>query len=419
MGVIIVILLTILFSAFFSGMEIAFVSSNKLRIELDKKKGVFGSEIIKIFTNNPGQFIATMLVGNNVALVVYGLFFTRLFNPVFTPVLRSDALVLIINTIISTTIILIFSEFLPKTVSIISPNFFLKIFSIPTIFFYWIFYPVSKFTLGASNLVIRIVFKKKPGDKVKEDLVFSKVDLDHFVSLNTDIQEGMEPIHHNIRIFRNALDFSNVKLRECMIPRTEIEAIEAGSPVAELKEKFIETQHSRILVYRETIDNITGYFELKDIFKNPSDIISSVRKLAIVPETMAANKLLKIFVEEKKNVALVVDEFGGTSGMVTIEDIIEEIFGDIEDEHDVNEFTEKVVSDKEYIFSGRLEIDYLNEKYNLNLPEEDDYETLAGMILFYHGSIPANNDVIRIKNLVFSVLKVTATRIELVNMKVE
>ena len=229
----------------------------------------------------------------------------------------------------------------------------------------------------------------------------------------------MEPVQHNIKIFRNALDFSNVKLRECMVPRTEIEAVECNSPVPELKERFIETQHSRILVYKDTIDNIIGYFELKDIFKNPTDIISNIRKLAIVPETMAANKLLKVFVEEKKNVALVVDEFGGTSGMVTIEDVLEEIFGDIEDEHDVSELTEKVISSNEYIFSGRLEIDYLNEKYNLRLPEEDDYETLAGMILFFHGSIPGNNDVIRIKNITFKVLKVTSTRLELVNMKIE
>lgn len=419
MGPIIIILLTMIFSAFFSGMEIAFVSSNKLRIELDKKQGVFGSEIIKIFTNNPGQYIATMLVGNNVALVIYGMFFSRLLSPVLTPILGSDALALIVITLISTALILTFSEFLPKTIFIISPNFFLKILSIPTIFFFWLFYPVSKLTLAAANLFIKIFFKNRSGEKTNEDAVFSKVDLDHFVNLSTKNSGGMEPVQHNIKIFRNALDFSNVKLRECMVPRTEIEAVECNSPVPELKERFIETQHSRILVYKDTIDNIIGYFELKDIFKNPTDIISNIRKLAIVPETMAANKLLKVFVEEKKNVALVVDEFGGTSGMVTIEDVLEEIFGDIEDEHDVSELTEKVISSNEYIFSGRLEIDYLNEKYNLRLPEEDDYETLAGMILYFHGNIPGNNDVIRIKNLIFKVLKVTSTRLELVNMRIE
>jgi CBS domain containing-hemolysin-like protein len=360
-----------------------------------------------------------MLIGNNIALVVYGLFFSRLLGPVLTPVIGSDLLVLIINTIISTAIILLVAEFLPKTIFIISPNFFLKSLSMPTLFFYWIFYPISKLTLAASNLFIRIFFKKKPGEKPQENIVFSKVDLDHFVSLSNQSSEETEPDHHNFRIFRNALDFSNVKLRECMVPRTEIEAVECTSPITELKEKFIETQHSRILVYQDSIDNIIGYFELKDIFKNPPDIKSCIRKLAIVPETMAANKLLKVFVEEKKNVALVVDEFGGTSGMVTIEDVLEEIVGDIEDEHDTNELTEKVISSKEYIFSGRLEIDYLNEKYHLKLPEEDDYETLAGMILYFHGSIPGNNDVIRVKNIVFKILKVTATRLELVNMKIE
>ncbi|MCX6329936.1 MAG: hemolysin family protein [Bacteroidia bacterium] len=419
MNGIFIILLAILFSAFFSGMEIAFITSNKLRIELDRKQGVFGSQIIKVFTNNPGQYIATMLIGNNIALVIYGLFFSKLLAPFLTPLFGSDLLVLIFNTIISTFVILLVAEFLPKTIFIISPNFFLKILSIPTLFFFWIFYPISKFTLAASNLFIRIFFKNKSGKKPQENLVFSKVDLDHFVSLSKQSREETEPDHHNIRIFQNALDFSNVKLRECMVPRTEIEAIDCSSSLEELKEKFIETQHSRILVYQNTIDNIIGYFDLKDVFKNPSDIKSSIRKLAIVPETMAANKLLKLFVEEKKNAALVVDEFGGTSGMVTIEDVLEEIVGDIEDEHDVNELTEKITGKNEYIFSGRLEIDYLNEKYHLGLPEEDDYETLAGMILYFHGSIPGNNDVIRVKNIVFKVLKVTATRLELVNMKIE
>ena len=419
MNGVLIILLTILFSAFFSGMEIAFVTSNKLRIELDRKQGVFGSGIVRIFTSNPGQYIATMLIGNNIAIVIYGLFFSKMLGSLLTPLLQSDLLVLIINTIISTGVILLVAEFLPKTIFIISPNFFLKALSIPTLFFYWIFYPVSKFTLAASNLFIRVFFKKKPGEKPNENLVFSKVDLDHFVNIAQQNKEVSEPDHRNMKIFQNALDFSNVKLRECMVPRTEIEAVDCSASIDELKEKFITTQHSRILVYQDSIDNIIGYFELKDLFKNPPDIMSGLRKLAIVPETMAANKLLKVFVEEKKNVALVVDEFGGTSGMVTIEDMLEEIVGDIEDEHDVNELTEKVISKNEYIFAGRLEIDYLNEKYHLGLPEEDDYETLAGMILYFHGSIPGSNDIIRIRNFVFKVLKVTSTRLELVNLKIE
>jgi CBS domain containing-hemolysin-like protein len=419
MNGILIILSAILLSAFFSGMEIAFITSNKLRIELDRKQHVFGSEILKIFTNNPGQYIATMLIGNNIALVIYGLVFSSILGKAFSPLIDSDLLILLLNTLISTAIILFVAEFLPKTIFIISPNFFLKFLSIPTLIFFFLFYPVSKFTVAASNLFFRLFFRIRPGEKKQEDIIFSKVDLDHFVNLSKQSKEESEPDSHNIRIFQNALDFSNVKLRECMVPRTEIEAIDSMSSVEELKNKFIETRYSRILVYQDSIDNITGYIELKDLFRNPSDISSSLRKLAIVPETMPANKLLKLFVDEKKNVALVVDEFGGTSGMVTIEDILEEIVGDIEDEHDINDLTERVVSENEYVFSSRIEIDYLNEKYHLNLPEEDDYETLAGMILYYHGSIPVVNDVIRIRNIVIKVLRANATRLELVNLKIE
>jgi CBS domain containing-hemolysin-like protein len=419
MNIILIILLAIILSAFFSGMEIAFVASNRLRIELDRKQRVFGSRIIKLFTDNPGQYIATMLIGNNFSLVIYGLVFSKILGVLLTPVLGSDLLVLIINTLLSTAVILLVAEFLPKTIFIFSPNFFLKFLSIPTLLFFFLFYPISKFTLAASNLFIRIFFKINPGEKKQENLVFSKVDLDHFVNLSNQSKEESEPEHRDIRIFQNALDFSNVKLRECMVPRTEIEAVEVRSSMEQLKEKFVETRLSRILIFQETIDNIIGYFELKDIFRNPSDIKSMIRKLAIVPETMPANKLLKLFVGEKKNIALVVDEFGGTSGMVTIEDVLEEIVGDIEDEHDTTDLIEKMVGHNEYILSGRFEIDYLNEKYHFNLPEEDDYETLAGMILFYHGTIPGNNDVIRIGSFVIKVLRASTTRLELVNLRIE
>jgi CBS domain containing-hemolysin-like protein len=419
MSGILIIFLAIILSAFFSGMEIAFVASNKLRIELDRKQGVFGSEIIKLFTDNPGQYIATMLIGNNISLVIYGLVFTNLLGPVLKPVIDSDILILIINTFLSTAIILFVAEFFPKTIFVISPNFFLKFLSIPTLIFFFLFYPVSKLTLAASNLFIKLFFKIKPGEKKQENIIFSKVDLDHFVNISKQNEEESEANNSDFRIFQNALDFSNVKLRECMIPRTEIEAVESTTSVEALKEKFIETRLSRILVYQESIDNIIGYFELKDIFKNPADIKSMLRKLAIVPETMPANKLLKLFVDEKKNIALVVDEFGGTSGMVTIEDVLEEIVGDIEDEHDTYDLIEKVVGHNEYILSGRLEIDYLNEKYHLKLHEEDDYETLAGMIMFFHGSIPGNNDVIRIGSILIKVLRATTTRLELVNLKIE
>jgi CBS domain containing-hemolysin-like protein len=415
----IIILIAVLVSAFFAGMEIAFVSSNKLRIELDRKQGVFGSGIIRIFTQNPGQYIATMLIGNNIGLVVYGLIISRILSPFIYAFTGSDLITLILQTVISTAIILFVAEFLPKTVFLINPNFFLKTLSIPTLIFFMLFYPISRFTFVASNLFIRLFFGTKHSEPGREDVVFSKVDLDHFVNLSKLSSEETEKDHHNIKIFQNALDFSNVKLRECMVPRTEIEAIEVNSSVEKLREKFIETRHSRILVYEGTIDHIIGYFELKDLYRNPARIRSGIKKLTIVPESMPANKLMKLFAVEKRNVALVVDEFGGTSGMVTLEDVLEEIVGEIEDEHDINELTEKQVSTVEYIFSGRLETDYLNEKYNLSLPEKDDYETLAGMILFYHGSIPKPGDTIRIKNFIIKVLKVTSTRLDLVNLKIE
>jgi CBS domain containing-hemolysin-like protein len=417
MNGILIIVLAIIFSAFFSGMEIAFIASNKLRIELDRKQGAFGSDILRLFTNNPGQYIATMLIGNNIALVVYGLVFSKLLNPPLETIFESDLIVLIINTLLSTALILFVAEFLPKTVFIISPNFFLKFLSVPTLFFFFLFYPVSKFTLSVSNLFIRIFFGVKPVEQDQENVVFSKVDLDHFVNTGNQGKEEAEPDHHNIRIFRNALDFSNVKIRECMIPRTEIEAVNSNTTAEQLKAKFIETRLSRIMVYDTTIDNIIGYFELKDVFRNPADLSSAIRKPAIVPETMAANKLLKLFVSEKRNIALVVDEFGGTSGIVTMEDVLEEIVGDIEDEHDVNELTEKITASNDYILSGRLEIDYLNEKYQFGLPEKDEYETLAGMILFYHGSIPSKNEIIRIDGFTFRILRASGTRLELVSMR--
>ena len=419
MNAILTIIIVMIFTSFFSGMEIAFVASNKLRIELDKKQGQFGSKLISFFTENPRQYFATMLIGNNIALVIFGLIISRLLSPVLMPLLQSDLAVIIVNTVISTALILLMSEFLPKTVFMISPNFFLNILSLPAMFFYVIFYPVSKLTLAVSNLFLRLFFGIKGNKKDQENLVFSKVDFSNFLNEDRQSTGSAEPLKENIRIFRNALDFSNVKLRECMVPRTEIVAIEAGSKVQDLKERFIQTGHSRILVYQNTIDNIIGYFELKDMFKDPPDIMSCVRKLAIVPETMTANKLLKLFFDERMNVALVVDEFGGTSGMVTIEDVLEEIVGDIEDEHDYYELTEKEIAPGEFVFSGRLEIDYLNETDNLNLPEEDDYETLAGLILYHNGSIPVVNETINIGKFVFRVIKVTTTRIELVNLETE
>ena len=400
-------------------MEIAFVTSNRLRIELNSKQGVFGSGITRYFAQNPGQYISTMLIGNNISLVIYGLIMSKVLTPVLYPFAGSNVLTLVLQTLISTGIILFVAEFLPKAVFIINPNFFLQSLSIPTFIFFLLFYPVSKLSLLASNFFIRLIFGIRADEKRQEDIVFSKVDLNHFVNLSRRNIKDTEPDHHNINIFRNALDFSNVRIRECMVPRTEIEAVEIETPISTLRERFIETRFSKILVFQGTVDHLVGYFELKDLFRDPQDIRSVIRKIAVVPESMPANKLLSLFVEEKKNIAVVVDEFGGTSGMITIEDVLEEIFGDIEDEHDTNELIEKVISGNEYIFSGRLEVDYINEKYKLNLPKEDDFETLAGMILYHHGSIPKTSDIIKIGNAVIKVLKVTSTRLDLIHLKTE
>lgn len=415
---IILIVIAVFSSAYFSGMEIAFVASNKLLVELDRKQKVFGSKLSSVFVHNPGQFIATMVVGNSISLVIYGLVFARLLSPSITELTRSDSATLAILIILSTLIIVFVAEFLPKSIFLLSPNSFLRSLSIPTAFFYYLFYPITRATLWVSHFVISLFTGKKKHSFRNENMVFTRAELFHFINNADPSDNDNDSESSDIKIFRNALEFSSVKLRECMVPRTEIVALDVHSNVKELKTKFIETGYSKILIFENSIDNIIGYFELKDLYKQPEDIRSCLRKLAIVPETMAANKLLKIFVDEKRNVALVVDEFGGTSGMVTIEDVLEEIVGDIEDEHDTTEFTEKVVAPGDYIFSGRLDIDYLNETYNLSLPELDDYETLAGLIYYHHGNIPRINDIIRIGKVSIKVLKVTATRLELVSLKV-
>lgn len=413
------IILAIAFSAFFSGMEIAFVGSSKMRLELDIKQNVLGAGILKFFTANPGQYIATMLIGNNISLVIYGLVISDILAPVLVRITGSEALVLIIKTLISTFIILVLAEFLPKALFRLSPNFFLRLFTIPSLIFYILFYPVSKLALFISNLLIVLLPGGRKIRDNEENLVFSRADLDNFVSDNNleNIQDDAE--RENIKLFQNALGFSNIRVRECMIPRTEIEAVEINSSISRLRERFIETRYSRILIYSDTIDQVAGYFELKDIFRDLPDIKSGMRKIAIVPETMPANRLLKQFVDEKMNVAVVVDEFGGTSGMVTIEDILEEIVGDIQDEHDTEELIDKQVGPGEYVFSGRLEIDFINEKYGLDLPESDEYETLAGLVMFYHGDMPKTNQIIRIKNFIVRILRSTDVRVDLVSLKSE
>lgn len=418
MNIVAIIVLSIILSAFFSGMEIAFISSNKLRIEIDRKQNRFGSGIIQRFTDRPGQFIVTMLIGNNIALVVYGLFIAILLEPLFSSFISSDLLIVLSQTIVSTLIILVLAEFLPKAVFRLAPNSFLNNLSVPTLVFYIVFYPFTYLIIKLSNVLIKLFFGRDAIEQ-SEAKVFSKLDLDNLVNEVSDEERDTDIEKQDIRIFQNALDLSNVKLRACMVPRTEIVALPEDSSMDDLKQSFIETGHSNILIYEETIDNITGYFRLRDLFKKPDNIKSGIRKLPIVPESMAANKLLKLFVDENKKLALVVDEFGGTSGIVTIEDILEEIVGEIEDEHDTSELIERKISDKEYLFSGRLEIDYINETYGLNLPAVDDYETLAGLVFYYHGNIPKINELIDIGMARLKILKVTGTRLELINLYIK
>ena len=407
----------ILFSAFFSGMEIAFVSANKLRLELDKQQDFISARILTIFTKNPGQYIATMLVGNNIALVVYGIAFAKLLEPLFLRIFVSDSLVLLFQTITSTLIILVTAEFLPKTLFRINPNTVLRVFSIPLVLFYFLFYPVTKLTIGFSKILLNTIFRSF--DKDVKKTVFSRIDLDHFVNeQDEDSQRREHEIENEVKLFRNALDFSKVKLREVMVPRTEMETMDINSSMDELIQKFIETGFSRILFYQDNIDNIIGYIHHSTIFSNPGSIRSNLKKVLIVPETMPASKLLSKFISQHRSIAIVVDEFGGTSGMVTSEDILEEIFGEIEDEHDTIDYIERKVSDDEYILSARIELDDLNEKYNLGFPVKENYETLAGFILFHHESIPKINTVIDIDKYRFKILKASNTKIELVNLRV-
>jgi len=418
MNLLLVILITIWFSAFFSGMEIAFVSANRLRLELDKKQNVVFSSLISLYTKFPGQFIATMLVGNNLALVIYGIAFAKILKPILDVHIHSNSLVLLIQTIISTIIILATAEYLPKMLFRINPNKILKFFTVPIAFFYFLFYPVTKIAMWISKIFLRL-FLNEQFKSVDEKIVFSRIDLDHFVNESeTATSQTSHDIDSEVKLFRNALDFSKVKLRDIMVPRTEMVSLDIDSTIEELHQKFIETGYSRILFYSENIDNIVGYIHHSFIFTNPDSIQSNLRNVLIVPETMPASKLLQQFIQQRRSIAIVVDEFGGTSGMVSSEDILEEIFGEIEDEHDTSDLISKQVNPSEYILSGRLELEQLNEAYNLEFPENENFETLAGFILFNHQSIPKINSVITIDQYQIKILKATNTKIELIHLKI-
>ena len=417
MGTLTYILISLAFSAFFSGMEIAFISSNKLRFELDKKERSLSSKILGIFYRNPNLFISTMLVGNNIALVIYGILMAQVIEQnLLSGLIDNHFLLVLIQTIISTLIILVTGEFLPKTLFKINPNFTLNIFAVPTYICYVLLYPISKFASGISNILLYIIGIKT--NKEANEKAFTKVDLDYFIQSSIQDVQNEQDIDTEVKIFQNALDFSNIRIRDCMVPRTEIVAIEYGTPIEELKARFIESGISKIIVYKENIDNIIGYIHSSEMFREQTDWTKSVRQLPIAPETMGAHKLMKLFMQQKKSLAVVVDEFGGTSGIVALEDLVEEIFGEIEDEHDTTSYIAKPVGDNEYILSGRLEIEKVNELFSLDLPENDDYQTIGGLILHQYQSFPKIHEEITFDKFHFKIIKVTATKIELVKLKV-
>ena len=396
-------------------MEIAFLTSNKLRIELESKQGSIPARIFSYFNKFPSRYLGTMLLGNNIALVVFGIYMGELLSPIVTQLVSSEVAGLLIQTFLSTLFILVTAEFLPKNLFRINPNFLLNIFAIPLIIIYYILYPFVFITTGISEFILTKIFKVK---FVYDKISFGRIDLDNYVREGTLFKEGQKEMDHEIQIFKNALEFSNVKARECMIPRTEIIALDVNDSVDKLKQKFIQTRLSKILIYENSIDHIIGYTHSHELFKNPDSIRSVLLPVSIVPESMPVREMLTVFIQQHKSIAVVVDEFGGTSGMLTMEDIIEEIFGEIEDEHDKDELLEKKLNNNEYLFSARLEIDYLNEKYKLQLPLKDNVETLGGLLLHYNESIPRLNEEIRVGQFIFKITGVSSTRIEQVQLKI-
>lgn len=412
----VVIVVSLVFSAFFSGMEIAFLSSNKLRFELDKKKRSLTSRILNIFYNDPEQYISTLLVGNNIALVIYGIEMAEILSPVFASWIDNALFVNLLQTIAATIIVLFTGEFLPKTIFRVNPNLWLQVFAPLLWLCYVLLYPIARFTTFLSIGLLRLFHVKiRPKEKNRQ---LGIVDLDYWINDVYEHADNQEEVKNEVTIFQNALDFSSVKLRDCIVPRTEVVALGYEATLDELKSTLVETGFSKIPIYKESIDNIIGYFHSSDLFRHPRDWHECIRPISIVPETMAANKLMDIFMHGKRSIAVVVDEFGGTAGIVTLEDIMEEIFGEIEDEHDNREYTAKKVADNEYILSGRLEIDNLNEEFDLDIPESDDYVTVAGFILHHYETFPKLNETIRIEKWTFKVLQAHNNRIDMVKLTV-
>lgn len=424
--IIVIIIVSLILSAFFSGMEIAYVSANKIHIEIEKKQSGFLATILKRLTAKPSKFIATMLIGNNIALVIYGFFMGDLlvdwFQSMLTDTTNAFAIYLLTDlslltqTVVSTLVILFTAEFLPKVFFQIYANTLIKILAFPAYVFYALFSWISDFVLWISDFVLRKFFKTE-GDQVQ--LAFTKVELGNYISEQMESVEEDDEVDSEIQIFQNALEFADVKAREVMVPRTEIIAVEINDTVESLNNLFVQTGCSKILVYKETIDDIVGYVHAFELFKKPKTIKAMLLSVKFVPETMLINDILNILIKKRKSMAVVLDEYGGTSGILTVEDIVEELLGEIEDEHDTAVLTEEKIDDYNYVFSARLEVDYLNEQFKLDLPEGENYETLGGLILDYTEEIPHQNDIVTIDNFQFKIIEVSNTKVDLVHLKVK
>ena len=428
------LIVAMLFSGFFSGMEIAFVSSNRLLAEMDREKNGLAQKAISLFYQHPSNFVSTMLVGNNIALVIYGILFAHIFDQTLFVAL-DDASRVTADTLLSTFVVLFTGEFLPKTIFKSNPNAMLTFFALPAWVCYVVLWPISRMATTLSKGLLWLFGVKM--DKEAEDKEFTKVDLDYLVQTSIDNAPDDKDIDEEVKFFQNALDFSETKVRDCMVPRTEIDAVEDTATINELKQRFIESGHSKIVVYHEDIDHIIGYIHSQEMFRLESEkrkangeqpdtalpdaqpsMATLIRPMTFVPETMLASRMMQLLLQQKKSLGVVVDEFGGTSGLISLEDIVEEIFGDIEDEHDSVNYVAKKTGTNEYMLSARLEIEKVNEMFDIGLPESDEYMTVGGYILHEYQSFPKLNEIVKIGRYEFKIVKNTATKIELVRLKV-
>jgi len=408
-----VIVVCLILSAFFSGMEIAFVSSNRIYLEIEKLQGSFTSKVLKSITQNPSHFIACMLLGNSIALVIYGIFAGDRILQLFFPetILSGEASLFVVfyQTLISTAVILITAEFLPKVFFQLYANLAIKIFAIPVAFFYYVFYPITFLVIQFTDIILKRFFKT---DSDQVQLSFSKIELGNYIEEQLESSFDKENLDSEIQIFQNALDFSEVKTKEAMVPRAEVVAVDQDTPIEEIRTLFISTGFSKIPVFKETIDQILGYVHVFDMMKNPKTLKNILLPLAYVPESMLINDVLKLLTRQHKSISVVIDEYGGISGIVTVEDIVEELFGEIEDEYDVVDHVEKQLDENTFDFSARLEVDYLNQKYSLSLPESEFYETLGGLVAYNLGQIPNQDEKVEVPPYILKIKKVSATKIE-------